>query len=443
MCLSAITTMDHDSIACRQNVIYWRAGLCHTPVYTLISSLFTNTSDVERLFVLMHLMPEHAKILATDHVAAVTDLECSHFNTICAAPTFTQQFYTPKAGGIVYRSLAAGEAEPAVPELRLDAVEARLAPGGCVQIILPTPLTKMKEFLHMALAAIPADATPHAIVKALHAINDALAKPDQLGATGFRPAHVPTEDKVLNAGEMDKYQSAIQDAMVSACGMLVVKMAAEKIFESCGDLAPAILREIFTDIPTDGTFNVSSHFNYPGHRLDATQLSAMRVRDTIAAHLDCNIVMFCTGMIPPGQSTRAVMQCQTEPGEDVPIPGQCHEDGNRTTETNIIVASPLRLDLTPVVAEGEDPHCGYMDKDEVWNARPATQPEAQGPAWRGLNAPSMYHSRILDEQREARKKIKAAMAQDKMEPGPIYAARRISGERPLKERVVSLKCTPL
>lgn len=425
MCLSAIIAADpdHANFKCIQNLFYWSPST--TPnVYTLVDSLVTNTSDAARLFVFMHLVPRHATIIPTDHLDAVTAL-CEQVNTICAAPTYARAPDVP-----VFRSMALSA--PHVPTLRLDEVEVKLAPGGCFQITLPTPLPNMQDFLNTALGAIPADATPDVIVAALHAINEALAKPDQLGLTGFRPVAVPTAQRVLDAGVMDTYQSAVQGAMMSACGMLVVKMAAEQISHSCGGMAPVILREIFSGTPTARTFDVSKRFDQPDGGLDETQRKAMGIRDMMAAHLDCNYVMFCTSMIGPDESTKAVMMLETAPGQEVPFPGQCHEDGNRTTETNIVLGSPMCLDLSKLVAPGEDPKLGYMDKDRPWNAAPPAQ-DAPGP----MHA----HYATLNKQRECRDAVLKAMHQDHLEPVTIFGATRLAGERPLEQRVVSVECT--
>lgn len=413
MCLSIIIGTDpgHATLKCVQNVIYWSPSTTAN-VYTLVDALITNTSKVPRLFVFFHLVPRHATIVPTDHLDAVTTL-CKQINTICAPPMDAP----------VFRSLAA--APPVeVPTLHLDEVEIKLAQNGCLQIILPTPLPNMQDFLSKALGNIVQE-SPDKIVATLHAINDKLA--DQLGMTGFSPVAVPTADRVLAEGVMDSYQSAVQGAMMSACGMLVVKMAADKISHTCGDMASAILREIFSDIPTDRTFDVSKRFKQPDAGLDDTQLKAMHIRDMMAAHLDCNFVMFCTSTIEPNESTKAVMMFETAPGDEVPLPGQCHEDGNRTTETNIVLASPLSLNLSPLVAPGEDPHLGLMDKDRVWNG------ELDG----------VYSHETLNNQRECRNAILAAMRRDLLEPSTICGARRVEGERELKTRVVSVQCTVL
>ena len=261
-------------------------------------------------------------------------------------------------------------------------------------------------------------------------------QPHQLGQTGFRPVFVPDHSSIFDEGVMERYQCALQDAMVSACGMLVVKMAADEIVKTCPDLAPVILREIFGDVPTPSTFNVSHRLDHPDVPLNQTQMNAMRIRDTMTAHLDCNYVLLCTKVMDPGESMKSVMMFETKPGDDLPMPGMCHEDGDCTTETNVLLASPMSVDLSSLVPEGEDPTCGCMDKDSVWNQKP------QGHAAEGVqHALASTDTMVLDEQRKSRIDIKAAMEQDSLEPVSICGARRIVGGLQLTQRCVSVKCT--
>ena len=432
MCLSLIAEADHATFDCVQTVIYWFHASSQT-LRTLAMSQVTNKSSVAKPFALVQLVPHHAKTLPTDGLSAVTDL-CRQTNAIASAPRYTYRWGAHGVGDIVYRSLNEPQA-PQIPLLELDRVEVKKAVGGCVQVVFPTPLPKMQAFVQQTLSSILHDATPDYVVRTLDAINDALMQPHQLGQTGFRPVFVPDAKSIFDEGIMDEYQSALRDAMVSACGMLVVKMAVDEIVKSCDDLAPVILREIFGDMPTLDTFDVSRRFDHPGVPLNVTQINAMRIRDTMAAHLDCNYVLLCTSVMDPGESTKAVMMFETKPGEDLPMPGMCHEDRDCTIETNVVLASPLSVNLSGLVPEGEDPNCCCMDKDDVWNAD--SHDDAVELEQHDLLTTD---TRVLDEQRKSRIDIKAAMEQDLLEPISICGARRIPKDRRLDMRCVSVPC---
>ena len=286
----------------------------------------------------------------------------------------------------------------------------------------------MQLFVSEMLASIPEHASADFVVRTLDATNDELVR--RLGQTGFRPVLVPDQKSIYDEGTMDQYQCALNDAMVSACGMLVVKMAADEIVKTCSDLAPVILREIFGEMPTPSTFDVSRRFDQPYTSLSQSQINAMRIRDTITAHLDCNYVLLCTNLIDPGESMKAVMMFETKPGEDLPMTGMCHEDGDCTTDTIVLLGSPMSVDVAALVEEGEDPSCAQMDKDYIWNAQSHELADA---------AP--FDTWALDEQRKSRIDIKAAMQLDGLEPVNICGARRISGGTKLSQRCISVKCT--
>ena len=445
MCLSIVTAPDSATFECR-GTIFLSSPTGTDYVLTTAITTITNTWTAECVYVHAHVAPAHAEILQNDHIEALVDLKtCEYANTLCVAPTYTNTWDTPNVGGIVYRSMGV----PAVPQLHMPEVEVKLAPGGCFQVTLPTPLPCMQKFFEDAMGGIPSDATPEVIVAALHAINDELAKPEQLGQTGFRPVAVPTAERVLDDGAMDTYQADVQDRMISACTMLVVKMAFEKILSSCGDLAPVILKEIFSGTPTDSTFDVSRRFDKDGRGLDEMQLSAMRIRDTICQHIDCNYVMFCTSMVKPGESIKAVMTFQTKRGEEVPFPFQCHEDGNHTTETNVVLASHMVLDMSRVSVPGKDTILRCMDKDHVWNAKPEPPAHAQPPTPgtmtidHGFYSSSYYDDKVRNEQREARIFLMEKGRKDKMAWTEICAAARVEAGIKLSQRVVSLPCTVL
>ena len=323
MCLSLTPYIPH---TCANILLVWKQD---GKMMTMFVTKVTNTSPHTHPLILAYSTPADCTSISTATLDKINVPNlCAYVRNLTDGEFASRPILRSLVSHPTYRSLSSE-----IPEMSLQ-VTHLTGLDGSHQFTLHSMLRPMNDFVQKSFGSLPSDASPDEWRMVAQAVNERLAT-DLVGYS-----HVDTTKT------LDMFMSELYTAIQWAAAMTMTRRLYHLIIDTCGTDTVAILTELFGTEHCDESVFEHSKLKLPlASDICDTVKKICKIRDTLLDHVDCNHTIICTKPLAPNASAMGTMLFQTNPDQNVPMPGMCHEDGNRTTETNVILGKGLRLDL--------------------------------------------------------------------------------------------------
>ncbi len=393
-------TATHDNIQCVNTVALFSDTVHHTMTALFTAQVQNNGKSKTRLS-LVYLIPPKATVESMSATPRV--------GQACAAIETLVNPETP-ANVWVYRGLSAD----APCAMECAPVRVLEAPDGGIMIPVPC----VAEQLETNLSALFNKG-------AYGEINDMLV--DALGGMyGFEPVPV-------TADAMDDW---LQQVHVRATQAMALKLV-HKIYEAvlqhgnqeCLELLFGAMEDHTTMFDTQGLLSSGS--------ATESHHKVLEMRTTLMQHVNAQIMLYCTGELDAGASSKACFKTVTPLGSHVPMVGHVHNHGNESTETNILLFEQRATMGTSLLNLGKLANKPVdmlyaMPCELAWNGAPEL-----------AAMPHDVSRRLCHQQDTAREDLQARAAEDGFSGYVLSAARRIAGDVPLRDYVLDVPMVAL
>ena len=394
-------TATHDNIQCVNTVALF-ADTVQRTMTALLTAQVRNDGKSKTRLSLVYLIPPEAIVESMPATPRVGQA-CAAINTLVNPETPDN---LP-----VYRSLK--EDEPCAMECA--PVRVLEAPDGGIMIPVPC----VAEQLETNLSALFQKG-------AYGQINDMLV--GALGGMyGFEPVPVV----------MDAIDDWLQHVHVRATQAMALKLV-HKIYEAVLQHGnTACLELLFGSSCEDRATMFDTQALLRSGSATESHHKVLEMRTTLMQHVNAQVMLYCTGELDAGASSKACFKTVTPLGSNVPMIGHVHNHGNETTETNILLFEQRATVGTSLLNLGKLTNKPVdmlyaMSCELAWNGAP------------DLTAmPHDVSRRLRQQQDAAREDLQARAAEDGFPGYVLSAARRIAGDVPLIEYVLDVTMVAL